>query len=56
MIEPEKAREAITDTIASIDAGKLYATPSERAYLAGAVAALDGLQASDEPIGQTSAQ
>jgi hypothetical protein len=46
MIEPEAARAArdgIADTLASIDRGELEADEVQRAYLAGAVAALDGV-------------
>ena len=46
MIESEAARAArdgIADTLASIDSGELEAEEVQRAYLAGAVAALDGV-------------
>lgn len=38
--EVHRAAEGIADTLASIDAGSLDATPTERAYLAGALHAL----------------
>lgn len=50
MIEPEAARAArdgIADTLASIDRGELEADEVQRAYLASAVAALDGVPEGD---------
>jgi hypothetical protein len=38
--ELRRAAEGITDTLASIDAGTLDATATERAYLTGALHAL----------------
>jgi hypothetical protein len=40
--EAKQARDGIADTLASIEAGALEATEAQRAFLAGAVAALDG--------------
>jgi hypothetical protein len=39
--DAEDARAGIADTLASIDRGDLDASPEQRAFLAGAIAALD---------------
>jgi len=57
MVEPEEAqaaRDAIAGTIADIDAKELKATKRQREYLAGAVAAIDGLVQAEPGTAQTS--
>lgn len=44
-----RAAEGLADTMASIDAGTLEATPAQRAYLAGALHALRAVLGEDEP-------
>ena len=39
--EAERVREALREVVAQIDGGEVEATRAERAYISGAVAALD---------------
>jgi len=41
--EIERAAAGLADTLASIERGELEATPTQRAYLAGVVAGLQGV-------------
>lgn len=47
--EVKRARDGVADTLASIDRGDLDATPEQRAYLAGAVQALDATTSEGDP-------
>jgi hypothetical protein len=47
--EISRAAEGIADTLTSIEAGTLDATPAQRAYLAGALHALRAVLGQAEP-------
>lgn len=47
--EMNRARDGVADTLASIERGALSATPEQRAYLAGAVEALDAVTSEERP-------
>lgn len=48
-VEISRAAEAIVETLASIDAGTLDATPAQRAFLVGALHALRAVLGLVEP-------
>lgn len=47
--EIERAAASLREVLASIERGEVEATPSERAYLAGAINALRGVLTLDVP-------
>jgi|GEM_PF-5951757 len=51
MVEARSSADALRDVLAQIDAGQVKATNVERAYIAGALAALESLVIEAESTG-----